>query len=399
MSEEKITVLVVGDAPNTTTGLARIARDLISGLMGDRELLGIQVFQLGLNYDGSLQPWFVFPVLDIENWGAQDLLDVYQQLPQPVVVFSIWDPARCLGLRQVITQTPDVPIRMWGYFPVDAWGPSQALSGPVLEVLQGYDRVLGYGEWGAGVLGRTLGRKVQWLPHGVKVETWWRARWEDWMARPDRVRVGCVATNQPRKDLGLVFAAMKELKTYFANPELWLHVDKLVTQFWSIPQLAMDFGFNDPERLIVTTPPVNDDLLLLHYQACDVTIAPGLGEGFGYPIVESLAAGTPVIHGSYGGGASLIPQKKWVVDPGAYRLEGAYNLVRPVYKAFDFADAMAHAIEWKKSDPQLVEAYCRRSVAHLDWRQLWPRWRTWFRQGLEEVRRGLESGGDSDSQA
>lgn len=392
---KKISVLVVGDAPNTPTGLSRIARDLISGLIRDQELLGIQVYQLGLNYDGSLQPWFVFPVFDSDNWGMKDLMEAYEQIPKPVVVFTIWDPGRCLGLWQGAIQmaidSPD-PLEMdlWGYFPVDAYGPTEdRLTGPVEETLRGYDRVLGYGEWGASILKRTLGeggKSVQWLPHGMDMRVWW----EDSppMIESHGVRIGAVMANQARKDFGLVFATAAELRKAYPDLQLWIHTDHLV-KHWSIPQLAIDFGFNNPS-LIVTLPPMSDEIMAANYKACTVTLAPGLGEGFGYPIVESLACGVPVIHGSYGGGASLIPQRLWLVNPGAYRLDGAYNLVRPVYKSIDFAHAAARAIDWKRSDPQLVEAYCKRSVSYLDWQYLWPRWRTWFKLGLNEIRERRE---------
>ncbi len=67
-------------------------------------------------------------------------------------------------------------------------------------------------------------------------------------------------------------------------------------------------------------------------------MAPGLGEGFGYPIVESLACGTPVAHVRYGGGAELIHNQEWLVNPIGWRLEGQHNNQRPFVKPQDFAE-------------------------------------------------------------
>jgi glycosyltransferase involved in cell wall biosynthesis len=165
----------------------------------------------------------------------------------------------------------------------------------------------------------------------------------------------------------------------------WLHTDKEIgtreTQ-WVIPQLVEEFGLR--KHLSVTTS-LSDAQLRNFYATCTATIAPGLGEGFGYPIVESLAAGTPVIHSTYGGGSELIPRSEWRIPVRADRVEGPYALVRPVYLAEDLANAVERAVGWRRADPQIAGAYCRGAVAHLDWPALWPRWASWIRQGLREL--------------
>ena len=147
-------------------------------------------------------------------------------------------------------------------------------------------------------------------------------------------------------------------------------------------QLVEDCGL--AKRVTVSTDILSDRQLALIYQACDVTIAPGLGEGFGYPIVESLAAGVPVVHGEFGGGAELVPKIEWRFPMRERRLESVYALQRPVFKAEDVANAIERVWAWRDAvGAQTAAAYCRGSVAHLEWRTLWPRWYQWVRQGLE----------------
>jgi glycosyltransferase involved in cell wall biosynthesis len=200
------------------------------------------------------------------------------------------------------------------------------------------------------------------------------------------LRIGCVATNQARKDLGLLFSTVAELKSQGVRVAVWLHTDKL-THIWDVGELVRTCGL-EPQEVAVSVDELTDRQMAARYGWSDLTLAPGLGEGFGYPIVESLACGTPVIHGEYAGGVELIPHPAWLVPAVAWRLESVYALLRPVYHPKDWAGAVQTVVHAMAEAPQLIEAYCRGSVAHLDWEFLWPRWQGWINQGLKERRDG-----------
>lgn len=369
-----IPFLFLCDSPNHPSGLARIARDLCTRLHAESQALGIQVGMAGLRWDDSKWPWPIYVVDDELTWGRRALPFIWQIFTrgQGGILFSVWDPGRCYGTAELDLFN----CRRWGYFAVDAENRTGTIGGPAADALQSYERVFGYGAWGAKVLGGAWKRgPVQWLPHGLDMGTF-RPR----SGQPRRV-VGCVATNQPRKDLGLLFETFAILHEKDPGLLFWLHTDFQVSPSWSVPQLAEEYGFNSPDSgLTVTLPPVSDEWLAQMYSQCLVTIAPGLGEGFGYPAVESLACGTPVVQGSYGGGPEYSPLPS--VDPVAYRIDGAYCLRRPVYSAGWFADVAWKYIEWMREEPAVVQGYCARAVSHLDWNILWPRWRQLFMQGL-----------------
>jgi glycosyltransferase involved in cell wall biosynthesis len=227
------------------------------------------------------------------------------------------------------------------------------------------------------------------LPHGLQLAAYRPATAEDeawvgiqlgpYVRRNDFV-VGCVATNQPRKDLGLYFQTLRVLIDRGYPVYGWLHTDVL-TKAWSIVQLVEDCGLQ--KRVTVSTTSYTDRQLALLYQRCSVTIAPGLGEGFGYPIVESLASGVPVVHGDFGGGRELVPKREWRFPVREIRLDGIYAQCRPVFRADDVANAIVRAWQWREAvGAETAAAYCRGSVAHLGWEALWPRWRSWIKGGL-----------------
>ena len=391
-----IPFVLVGDSPFGPTGLGRIARDVLQRLRVAAtradDPLPLDIGAVGWEAARPLvgrPSWYVGHT-DSETWGAEALAAYWATRVDPRqtgIVFSIWDPARCFALKTA--QIGDA--RWWGYMPIDGENVRGTISGPPADGLARYDRILAYTRYGRRVLTPLLRQEVEDLPHGIDLEVFQpKLDQESWelvgellapTVTPRSILIGAVATNQPRKDLGLLFEAVARMRRE-GPVKLWLHVDREIGPAWAIPQLAADF---DLSRHLVVTTNLTDAQLACVYSWCAVTIAPGLGEGFGYPLVESLACGTPVVHGSYGGGTELIPCPQWVFPERARRVEGAYAIARPVYQAEDVANAAWAAIHWRQQEPGVVRAYCRASVEHLSWDRLWPAWEAWMRQGTEAM--------------
>lgn len=187
----------------------------------------------------------------------------------------------------------------------------------------------------------------------------------------DCLLIGIVATNQARKDFGVGIQAVAELAKN-RNVFLWIHTDVL-ERHWSLPALMYDFGL-DTEKTVVTCAQYTDEQMAWSYSACDVTLGIGNGEGFGYPIFESLACGTPCIHGDYGGAPEHMPEQM-LVRPATRRIEGVYNCYRCVYDYLDWYSKLC--MMPKKTGESLLPA-------HLDWNNLWPKWSEWLTKGVSE---------------
>ncbi len=395
--------LLVGDSPRRSTGLARIARDLTRHLVADVQagvLKDLEIVQAGPDDGGGASGahWTAWPFYGLpavgDDWGARELSEVWAHCygDQPGILLSVWDPARCyeLLLRGAYPQGQ----QWWGYFPVDAQTRRGAFGGPAGMAVRQYARVLGYGRWGARVLKGVTGRDIPYLPHGIDLDTFTpeetgAGREEALGILGRRVKastivIGCVAANQPRKDLGLWSETIATLLHRGWEIHAWLHTDVAVGPGWAIPQLIEEAGIG---RHVTVTTGLSDRQLASLYRCCAATIAPGLGEGFCYPVAESLACGVPAVHGTYAGAAELIPVSAWRIPVRAERLEGPYALVRPVYTAEDLANAVERAVRWQQAEAGngVVRGYCAGSVAHLGWDQLWPRWRSWIAEGLREL--------------
>ena len=408
--EEKTSVkpprplLIVSDAPSAQTGLGRIAADLATGIHQHLS----DVFRVAtFGYGGSGSRRFSFPQYAVEgmqDWVLPSLPQIWNDFAgnEKGVILTIWDASRLTWFSrpahsELLAANPDLRdwlvqprFERWGYFPIDAEGPNGKLSFPLQQTLLGFDRVLAYTEWAQDVISRSFeGQRLPFdldhLPHGIDTQAFFETHRplcrqlffrltgaQTLTAAPialanDELLIGIVATNQARKDwaLGIETAALlaKNHKV-----RLWIHTD-IMERAWSIPALLIDHGLLGNAAISLGYLP--DDQMAEAYSACDVTLGIGLGEGWGFPLAESLACGTPVIHGNYGGGAEFVPASM-KVEPVSYRSEGLYSCVRPVFRAQDWAERVLQIAGQRTSlDPQYA------------WSNLWPRWEAWFRKGLK----------------
>lgn len=386
----KIPFVLVSDGPNEPTGLGRIARDLASQIIGD-PVIGplVDLVHVGGPPIPHFPAWPHVPMGETEraeDWGASFVTQFYQSRwgATPGILWVIWDPSRLAAYHGT-----GMPVQIWSYPAVDGVNRQGTIGGPAGEAVTRADRVIAYGRWASRALAPLRDDHLTYLPHGLTLPLYAEATEEErgWALSQigaqkrlkDRI-IGCVATNQPRKDLALFCDTLAELRARGHHVYGWLHTDTLV-KTWSIPELIAVSGLG--KRLTVSTY-FDDREMAVMYQACSATIAPGLGEGFGYPIVESLASGVPVVHGDDAGGKELVPKIEWRFPVRERRSEGIYAVRRPVFKAEDVANAIERVWGWQSAvGPTAASAYCRGTVAHLDWARLWPYWRTWIRHGLE----------------
>jgi glycosyltransferase involved in cell wall biosynthesis len=386
----QIPILFYSDSPELPTGLARIARDLACLVAGD--LPQYRVGYYGRNGHGSRDfPFaqYTFQACAEDQWGLRDLEPCWNDFAgnEDGIIFTIQDPSRMywFGVPATLDESPlrafltSKRFRRWGYWPVDATGPGDRLTGGSAATVAGYDRVLAYTKFGARVLSNSIGQPVDWIPHGLDMNTF---QHQDPKAMrmlagfaDDAFVIGVNMTNQPRKDWGLVATVAAKLKRKSRRYRMWWHTDAMV-RAWSIPALLEDFQIEDIVK-VTFAGNLTDQEMAYHYSGCDATMLPSLGEGFGFPIVESQACGVPCLHGDYGGGAEFTP---WRVLVQSWRLDTPYNCLRPVYNPDDWFSEIVSLAEDRHNGERGKDRI--QDVQHLAWSNLWPAcWRKWFVEG------------------
>lgn len=138
----------------------------------------------------------------------------------------------------------------------------------------------------------------------------------------DAFVVGMVAMNKgwspPRKGFNEAFWSFAEFRRRHPEAVLFMHTEQFgAAEGVNLEELAANCGI--PEEAIVFSnqyayrlglPP---EAMAAAYTAMDVLFAPSLGEGFGVPMIEAQACGTPVIASRFSAQIELVGPG-WLVE-------------------------------------------------------------------------------------
>jgi glycosyltransferase involved in cell wall biosynthesis len=101
-----------------------------------------------------------------------------------------------------------------------------------------------------------------------------------------------VGNLKPHKNLPVLFRAYASLKRSQAISQQLLIIGDDPRGRLELSALARDLSIEDA---VTFSPYVTDDLLPYVYNGADLFVLPSLEEGFGLPVAEAMASGTPVV--------------------------------------------------------------------------------------------------------
>jgi glycosyltransferase involved in cell wall biosynthesis len=370
----RLKILWVSDSPLLGTGFGRVTREVTSRLA---TVPGIEVACLGWGYDGWPYDRTRFPVVIYPSRGASHGQENFERVvlefkPDVVVTLAeIW----------MIDWLPAHPVRprfKWiAYFPLDG-GPFYP---PWEPILKDADEVVAMSDFGCQIFQSGVpSKRIHRIYLGVNPQVFRPLPERERLKAHDRFRgkfvVGCVARNQPRKNIPALVSAFAQLCQRRDDLHLYLHMNPcdvgydLVTLLRRY-RLEGHADVSGPDSSL--DQPLADEQLNRLYNLFDVTALSSYGEGFGLPILESLAAGVPVVATDYSACSELVR--------GRGELARALTTVTVGVNLIEHAvidvDDLAARIEKLQRDPALMKQYSeagRTFARSLSWDALTPQW-------------------------
>jgi len=168
------------------------------------------------------------------------------------------------------------------------------------------------------------------------------------------VRLLGVGTLQPRKNLGRLIDAIA-----LVSGELPISLRLVGPDGFQATEIRRRMrGRGD----VTIVGYLSDDALAAEYRNADALVYPSIYEGFGLPVLEAMACGTPVITSTGGSLPEVAGDAAELVDP--YDVEGLARAIikvatQPDYAAGLQARGLARASEftWDRSARRHLEVY------------------------------------------
>lgn len=250
---------------------------------------------------GSMLDWNGIRVYPGEDWGNRSLAGWVQ-------AFGAGERVQVITLMDVWPLNPHM-IRQIGN--VACWTPVDHKPVPyaVAEFLRDSGcRPIAMSKFGQQEL-QDLGVDAMYVPHGVDTSIFKpaedRAVYRERFGMTDsRFVVGMVANNQgtapPRKAFAQALIAFSEFHRNHPDSMLYLHAE--VTGYRhgvDLNRMLEQFGVPDSAVRVTNQLQMEEGIaqkvMAALYSTFDVLLNPSYGEGFGVPILEAQACGTPVI--------------------------------------------------------------------------------------------------------
>jgi glycosyltransferase involved in cell wall biosynthesis len=176
-------------------------------------------------------------------------------------------------------------------------------------------------EWSKRSLCSILGIDAASLivcPHGVEASRLGAAKPEELDAFKDMLGfkgcriVGFVGTLEPRKNLARLVAAVALLRRLSPEPVALVVAGQIG---WKASALLRAIQQAQDQGWCRYLGYIDEETKRLLFEAADVIAYPSIAEGFGFPVLEAMASGTPVVTSDRTATAEIAGEAGFLADP------------------------------------------------------------------------------------
>jgi len=291
-------ILVVSHTPTATTGYGRVVRRFAHVFHRARN----EILAMAAGYRGGPHE-LPYPLVPWDGISAEPILRCAEEV-RAQILLTIGDPWM---FEQVASKRERSACKWIAYFPIDGYPLPEEWKSWVRAV----DVPVVFSQFTRKLVAEATGTAPPLIYHGVDTKVFAPMDEEQAKAKAHvsgHFVVGVVARNQQRKNLPALVRAFSRFAADKPDAILYLHTQVIGDH--NMLELVRRFGIEDKTRVtegLGTDRGVPDAMLATVYNAMDVFVLPTMAEGFGLPIIEAQACGTPVLATDFSACSELLP--------------------------------------------------------------------------------------------
>jgi glycosyltransferase involved in cell wall biosynthesis len=367
---DRVKILWMSDPPTFFTGFGTVTKEILTRLM---HTCRYQIACVGWGYDGwpydrQEIPFDIYPSNN-PNLNRDTLIRVLEEY-QPDILITLGD----IWMVDWIVDLPNRSrFKFMPYFPLDG----APLYPPWARFIRNADFPVTFSKFTQKIIQTVLPDvHIDLIYHGVDTRAFHPI---DEYQRPAELKnkfiVGCVARNQPRKNLPSLIKAFARFCEDKPEAVLYLHTnpDDIGWDILDLLKRYRVFNRTCISKSASIQKALTKNKLNEIYNLFDVMVLPTAGEGFGLPILEAMAAGVPVIATDYTSCVELLEGRGELIKVKEFLTAGRHNVE---YAIPDIDDLIAK-LNSLYTRPDLRKKHSAAGVefAHtLDWDEIVKSW-------------------------